>query len=379
MRSKTIILLVLALGCGLVASIGISQVLNRNQDAGSPEETAAVWVALADIKSGDLLTPQNLKLEQWPKEKIPPGSLGKLEQIEGKHTRAAIYQGEVVVEKKLRVSGTSAADTIPTGFRAYTVQGDTMNSHGGLLHPGDRVDVLVYVNKSSGTVETGTKTILQDIKVFAVNDQTSPPDEKSIDAITAKTVTLLMTPSQAEKAALAAEIGKIRLVIRAPDDKSPVNPAGTTLGDLFMSEKTNRDEEEMNKPVSNKKGAGLLEMLSQAYSQPPKRGAAPVAVAADEQSFTMQIIKGTDIMEADFRKLSDSSRWESGPIATAAAKNPPADSPSVDKPAPKKEGGGHAPAVKKDGPRPDGPRPIIDSKNPIDSKNNDTSPNGAHA
>jgi pilus assembly protein CpaB len=373
MRSKTIILLVLALGCGLVASIGISQVLNRNQDAGSPEETAAVWVALADIKSGDLLTPQNLKLEQWPKEKIPPGSLGKLEQIEGKHTRAAIYQGEVVVEKKLRVSGTSAADTIPTGFRAYTVQGDTCNSHGGLLHPGDRVDVLVYVNKSSGTVETGTKTILQDIKVFAVNDQTSPPDEKSIDAITAKTVTLLMTPSQAEKAALAAEIGKIRLVIRAPDDKSPVNPAGTTLGDLFMSEKTNRDEEEMNKPVTGRKGGGLLEMLTQALPPSGKHAPAPAAVATDDQSFTMQIIKGTDIMEADFRKLSDGGRWESESVAPAAAKNPPADSAPADKPAPNKEGDGHAPTGKKDAPR------IIDSKHPLDSKDSETSPNGAHA
>ena len=31
----------------------------------------------------------------------------------------------------------------------------------------------------SGNIETGTKTILQDIKVFAINDQTSPPDEKS--------------------------------------------------------------------------------------------------------------------------------------------------------------------------------------------------------
>jgi pilus assembly protein CpaB len=373
MRSKTIILLVLALGCGLVASIGISQVLSRNQDAGATEETAAVWVALADIKSGDLLTPQTLKLEQWPKEKIPPGSLGKLEQIEGKHTRAAIYQGEVVVEKKLRVSGTSAADTIPTGFRAYTVQGDAMNSHGGLLHPGDRVDVLVYVNKSFGTVETGTKTILQDIKVFAVNDQTSPPDEKSVDAITAKTVTLLMTPSQAEKAALASEIGKIRLVIRAPDDKSPVNPAGTTLGDLFMSEKTNRDEEEMNKPVSGKKSAGILEMLSQAYSPSAKHGSTPAAVATDEQSFTMQIIRGTDIIETDFRKLSDGGRWESEPIAATAPKNQPAESPPADKPLPKKEGDGHAPAGKTDGPKP------FDSKNPIDSKNNDTSPNGAHA
>ena len=56
MRSKTIILLVLALGCGLVASIGISQVLNRNQDAAPPRRQRPVWVAMADIKRGDTLS-----------------------------------------------------------------------------------------------------------------------------------------------------------------------------------------------------------------------------------------------------------------------------------------------------------------------------------
>jgi pilus assembly protein CpaB len=366
MRSKTIVLLVLALGCGLVASIGISQVLNRNQDAGAPEETSPVWVAMADIKSGDVLSPQNLKLEQWPKEKIPPGALGKLDQIENKHTRAAIYQGEPVLEKKLRVSGTSSADTIPTGFRAYTVQGDAVNSHGGLLHPGDRVDVLVYVNKSFGMVETGTKTILQDIKVFAVNDQTTPPDEKSADAITAKTVTLLVTPSQAEKAALAAEIGKIRLVIRAPDDKSPVNPAGTTLGDLFMSEKTNRDEEEMNKPVSGKsKGTGLAAMLNQAVRDATK-GVQPQG-AADDQSFTMQIIKGTDIVETDFRKLSEGNRWESASVIAPPTKIEPADPAPAEKTQPKKDADGHSPAGKKD------------ASKSGDPKNNEASGSGAHA
>lgn len=314
MRPKTLILLVLALGCGLVASIGISQVLNRNQESGPPDETAPVWVAMAEIKSGDVLNPQNLKLEQWPKEKIPPGALGRLEQVQGKHTRVTIYQGEPVLEKKLRASGTSVGDSIPPGFRAYTVQGDSCNSHGGLLHPGDRVDVMVFVSKNSGGIETGTKTILQDIKVFAVNDQTSPNDEKGGDSIVAKTVTLLMTPSQAERATLAAEIGKIRLVIRAPDDKSSPPDAGITLSDLFTTEKTNRDDEEARdrqangKPKSPSLAAALnamSQMAAPAGNQPP----------AVPDRFNIQIIKGTEITETEFRaKPSDGSHWEIGSV-----------------------------------------------------------------
>jgi pilus assembly protein CpaB len=63
MRPKTLILLVLALGCGLVASIGISQVMQRNQEAGPSSETSPVWVAKADIKDNEPMTMQNLKLE----------------------------------------------------------------------------------------------------------------------------------------------------------------------------------------------------------------------------------------------------------------------------------------------------------------------------
>jgi pilus assembly protein CpaB len=349
MRSKTIVLLVLALGCGLVASIGISQVLQRNQDQGSAEETAPVWVALADIKNGDLLSAQNLKLEQWPREKIPHGALGKLEEIDGKRTRATIYQGEVVIEKKL-MPGESFSSRVPNGFRLYTVQADPVSSHGGLLQPGDRVDVMVFVNKGNGIIEAGTKTVLQDIKVFAVNDQVNPSDEKTAESITAKTVTLLMTPSQTEKAALAAEIGKIRLVMRGPNDKDEVNPAGTPLSALFTPEKTDRDVENMDHTPKSK-GPGLTAMLNEAVSGTPPPVTAP---QPDNRNFTMQIIKGTEVSQSDFtRKFDDNSRWENAStivtpsddsINDAAA---PLTKDRSSKDQPKKDSNAHEPAPKK--------------------------------
>jgi pilus assembly protein CpaB len=363
MRPKTIILLVLALGCGLVASIGISQVLQRNQDAAPAEETSPVWVAMADIKNGDLLSAQNLKLEQWPKEKIPHGALTKLEDIDGKRTRAAIYQGEVVLEKKLR-PGESYSARVPNGFRLYTVQADPVSSHGGLLQPGDRVDVMVFVAKGNGILEAGTKTVLQDIKVFAVNDQVGPSDEKTAESITARTVTLLMTPSQAEKCALAAEVGKIRLVMRGPNDKDEVNPAGTPLSALFTSEKTDRDVENMDR-APKPKGSGLTAMLNQAMggSQPSASGSQPVAAApTDDQSFTMQVIKGVEITQSEFkRKFDDNSRWENGSIGappTADSTSPPI--PPVDNDQSKKDPKTQTPSSKKD------------AGKPSDSKSNDS-------
>ena len=76
MRPKSLILLVLALGCGLVAAIGINQVLANRPVAQVTDsgETVPIFVALTDIGLGDPLTPQVLKLEEWPKMKVPPGA-----------------------------------------------------------------------------------------------------------------------------------------------------------------------------------------------------------------------------------------------------------------------------------------------------------------
>ncbi len=308
MRPKTMILLVLALGCGLVASVGISQMLQRNQDNGPPTDTAPVWVVKSEIKAEDPLTMQNLQLEQWPKEKIPPGALSKMEEITDKRTRVNLYQGEPVLAKKvLDKNESTAGSEIPKGWRLYTVQGDAISSHGGLLHPGDRVDVLVFVQKGVVGIEAGTKTILQDIKVFAVNDQVrTSEDNKGSDSITAKTVTLLVTPSAAEKLALANEIGKIKLVMRGPGDQDTVNPAGTQIESLFGTEKMDRNAEETNRPAQAPSLTAVLNPQAPKTSPPPE----PLVQAPADEQFPMQIIKGTEISEAIFKhKFDDPTHW----------------------------------------------------------------------
>ncbi len=312
MRSKTVILLGLALGCGLVASIGISQVL-RNQQPAAVEETAPVWVAMADIKSEELLSAQNLKLEQWPKEKIPQGSLNKLEDVDGKRLRAAVYQGEPILEQKLAGHEGTAGSKIPKGFRLYTVQADGMSSHGGLLHPGDRVDLLLFITRGNSMMDASTKTILQDVRVFAVNDVIHSADDKAADSIMARTVTLLVTPGEAEKAALASEVGKIRLVMRAPDDEAAVLGPGTSMNQLLTPEKVSRDVEDMNKPVPTNIKQATLAATMQQYAETVSSLPPTQPPVVEDLSYKMQIIKGTEVSLAEFHKSEeDPNRWSNG-------------------------------------------------------------------
>ena len=315
MRPKSLILLMLALGCGLVASIGISQVMDRkNQQPLQAGETEAIFVAMKDIGFGDPLNMQVLKLEPWPKHLIPAGALSKIEDVEGRLAGARFVAGEPVLEAKLMGNGEGSgpAVAIPKGYRVVSVQVDAVSSIGSLIKPSDRVDLLVYVNRnpSSGITEAGTKTILQDVKVFAVNEQWRRPEDQNEESIAAKTVSLLVTPAQAEKVTLATEMGKVRLVLRSPeDDAGDVATGGTVVSDIFASasEKSDREREASYEPAKSSDNAFLTWLEGQKAKQPT---ATEVAISTPE-TFVMELLAGNELRTVPFRKENGTGRWQS--------------------------------------------------------------------
>ena len=228
MRGKSVGLLVLALGCGLVASIGITRVM-ANRDGETPAPTGdieTIFVALEDIGMGEVVTAQMLRLEEWPKDKVPEMALTNMEDVEGRRARTKLYAGEPMLDNKLMAKGASDAGPdilIPPGYRAVPVKVDMVSGGSNMIRPGSRVDVLLFVPKSSGNgfTQSTVKTILQDIKVFAVNnvvDMESGSDEGGSQSIQATTISLLLTPEQTQQVTLASELGKLRLVMRSPED-----------------------------------------------------------------------------------------------------------------------------------------------------------------
>lgn len=258
MRAKSMAMLMLALGCGLVASIGITQVMaKRNAEPAATGDTVPIFIAVKDVPLGDRLSAEVLKLEAWPKDKVPPGAISKIEDIDGCKTRTKLYAGEPILEKKLYSKGTSLqgdSALIPPGFRVVAVKVDNVSGGPGLIMPGDRVDVLVHLvrNASQDVQETTTRTILQNIKVFAVNDVVDveqQKDSKDKEKLTAKTISLLVTPPQAATLVLATEMGKVRLVMRSPDEVATPVEGISKPADLLGGPKAgDRDNEKLYKP-----------------------------------------------------------------------------------------------------------------------------------
>ena len=123
MRPKSLLLLALALGCGLVASIGISQVMDRNNHGTTKIETVPIYVAVHNINLGDPIDAKMLSLQEWPKDKVPRGAISNLEDLQGRRPRATIIEGEPILEGKLLEKGQIADPirSITKGMRLYTI------------------------------------------------------------------------------------------------------------------------------------------------------------------------------------------------------------------------------------------------------------------
>jgi len=238
MRPKSLILIVIALGCGLVASIGISQVMEgRSANANSPKiQTAKILVANTEINTGEVIDAQMVRLEEWPKGTVPEGAITKLEDIDGARSRQRIFTGEPILEAKLIATGEMAEDAslrLREGYRAVSVKVSSDQSVTGLIRPGDRVDVLAYLRKSADIPQTMTKTVLENARVFAVNDKLDRSIDDDGKGIKVSTVTLEVKPQDVERLMLANQLGKILLSVRRPGDESRRDSRGAVAESLL--------------------------------------------------------------------------------------------------------------------------------------------------
>mgnify|MGYP001488340087 CR=1 FL=1 len=296
MRPKSLMLLALALGCGLAASIRISQVMDRNARQPAPVETVPIYVAMHNINLGDPIDAKMVSLQQWPKDKLPPGAISHLEDIEGRRPRSTIIHGEPILDGKLLAPGQLAdpITAIPKGYRLKTISVDAEKSAAGLLSPGDRVDVQLFVRRDerNGINAAKTKTILQNIRVFAVDQtvQRSPDggDERTI----AKTVSLLLTPEQASKLTLAENLGQVSLIPRNPNDEEASDTLEYSTDDLLADGGRNtREKEQVRDEGPKATGGGLLSAIQQ-YTPPSK------------PPFVMEVVEAHNVREVEFDPIT---------------------------------------------------------------------------
>jgi pilus assembly protein CpaB len=140
---------------------------------------------------------------------------------------------EPVLEGRLalRGSGVGLAPIIPVGMRAVSVRVSDVAGVAGFVLPGLRVDVLVTGRPPGGDNGSVTTTCLQNILVLSAG-QTIQADARG-QAINTPTVTLLVSPEQAEVLTLAGNEGRIQLVLRNSSDQEIAKTPGSQVQALY--------------------------------------------------------------------------------------------------------------------------------------------------
>jgi pilus assembly protein CpaB len=306
MRAKSVLLLVLALGCGLIASIGISQVMDRRAPAPVEEvEKVQVFVAKVDIPKAELIKPDMVKIQQWPKDMVPDDAITKLDQIENKQAHEKILANELI--REARFIKADKKIHIPPGYRVVTVKVNAEKG-GHLVSVGDKVDLQVYIRQGAAAVitESITRTFLRDVKVFAVGTETTKQNEEIGNS--AQTVSLLVRPKEAELVTLAQRTGEVSIVMKNASDTSVAQNEqnGVRLSDLLR-------EIGIDVPGETKPSSFTSKIVDQL--KPAK------LPARKAHTFTMLVYNGPEVVQYSF---DDPTK---GPIAMATGTNRPNDGP----------------------------------------------------
>jgi pilus assembly protein CpaB len=237
-----------AVGLALLAAVLVFAALaNFGGGDGDPitGDTVDVVVASQDIGPGDEINADMVELATLPVNALIDDAYTDEALIVGTKAKVAVARGDQLAPSKVVGAGSDADGAsyiIPNGMRAMSVSVSEETSVGGLLLPGDRVDLMISVEEEAAEgASTGLKyglLLLQDVEILAVAQETLRPvsrvdvngdpledgvatrDEDVEEDPDAATVTLALTPEEATILAGVQVEATIYLSLRAPGDRS---------------------------------------------------------------------------------------------------------------------------------------------------------------
>lgn len=239
---KNKLILILAVIIGLAAAGGIYLYLkNMEKTYEVNGDFVKVAVARQRIPAKTQITAQMLELKEFPAKYINERAAVDSKEVIGKIAKSDILTGEQVLRDKLakdKETSDGLSFLLQPGKRAVTIAVNEVSGLAGLVKPGDRVDVLgtFDLQGAVGQEKSSLTTLLiQNVDVLSTDQSTNPgagssPDGKK--AAPARTITLSVTPEQAQPLVLCSEKGSIRLMLRPAADQEIIALPSTRMNQL---------------------------------------------------------------------------------------------------------------------------------------------------
>ena len=232
--TRGLVMLLVALLAGVAAVFMASRWMQAQAKGGGQ-----IAVAAADIEIGARLTPEMLKLVEWPTSSMPPGAFVELAALDGRVIKTSVTRGEPLMEGKLAPVGTKGglSAVVAEGKRAMTVRVNDVVGVAGFALPGNYVDIMVNTQNEGGKGDNKdraiSKIVLERILVLAVAQES---DRDATKPKVVNAVTLEVTPEHAEMLDLARSVGTLSLVLRNQTDPKPGATEGATKASLLRDE-----------------------------------------------------------------------------------------------------------------------------------------------
>jgi pilus assembly protein CpaB len=251
--SSRIVAVIVAVALGVAAWLLAVNYLNGQQQritAGA--QLVTVLVAKQDLPTGmtadEMLSKGYVAQEQIPRQYVAGSAVSSLAALQGKVAAQPISKDEQIADTMFKYAAdVGLASSTPKGYVAVSMPYDAARGVGTLLRPGD--SVAVFGTFASGaTIGIGgavTKLVLPKVKVLAIGaalaaqaaEAQSGSNSGGIlsagQSGSAGTVTLAVTPADAEKLVFTLENGTVWLGLFSPTDPDTPNTSGVGLSKVL--------------------------------------------------------------------------------------------------------------------------------------------------
>ena len=232
-EQRTLIVLVVALAAAAAASYGVYGAIARIPVREVEIATKYAVVATKAMPMGTLITKNEVKRVAWPAQTPLKGGFDSVDAVVDRGLISAVVENEPITEPKLapKAAGAGLPPSIPPGMRALSVRVNEVIGVAGFVVPGTHVDVMVTLRQQNDSM---SRVVVSNVQVLTAGTRYDQENaQRDGKPIPSTVVTLMVSPEDGEKIALAQQEGQLMLALRNPMDTLPVETRGARTATLL--------------------------------------------------------------------------------------------------------------------------------------------------
>jgi pilus assembly protein CpaB len=231
---RTLLVVAIAVTVATLATLAVYRAVQRIPVREVEVAGIPIVVAAKDLPIGTMLTRTDLTVAMWPARSPLGGGFASVDELINRGLIADMVANEPVINAKLAPadSGAGLPPTIPAGMRAISVQVNEVVGVAGFVTPGNHVDVVATISRQENSM---SRVVVSNVKVLAAGTKLDQQRAHNGEPIQTTVVTLLVTPSDGERIALASVEGRLHLTLRNPLDAEETTTNGVRVAALLGS------------------------------------------------------------------------------------------------------------------------------------------------